>query len=181
MRMQKRREIKYRDGRISMPLMLNAIASDSVRNACIADHIVRCMAVGRHVIVLTDRLIQLNDLRDLLLSRNVSADRIGFYIGSSTGEERERGKICECILETYSMAKEGLDIPRLDTLVMATPKGDVIQASRWRVQRKHAHKHARLLSMLSTAFRFSRRCVGSGGTFTERSYNSCAKRTDCEE
>ena len=140
----KRREIKYRDGRISMPLMLNAIASDSVRNACIADHIVRCMAVGRHVIVLTDRLIQLNDLRDLLLSRNVSADRIGFYIGSSTGEERERASICECILSTYSMAKEGLDIPRLDTLVMATPKGDVIQAS-GRVQRKHAHKHVPLI------------------------------------
>ena len=42
------------------------------------------------------------------------------------------------------MAKEGLDIPRLDTLVMATPKGDIVQAS-GRVQRKHSEKRVPLI------------------------------------
>ena len=42
------------------------------------------------------------------------------------------------------MAKEGLDIPRLDTLIMATPKGDIVQAS-GRVQRKHPDKRTPLI------------------------------------
>lgn len=141
---QKRREITYRDGRVSMPLMLNALASDPVRNRFIAGHIVRCMRAGRHVIVLTDRLAQLHDLRGMLLAEGIAAADIAYYVGSTPREERERAEGCPCILSTYSMAKEGLDIPRLDTLVMATPKGDVVQAS-GRVQRKHSKKHVPLI------------------------------------
>mgnify|MGYP001282701483 CR=1 FL=1 len=35
---------------------------------------------------------------------------------------------CDAIFATYSLANEGLDIPALNTLVMATPKADVVQA-----------------------------------------------------
>ena len=115
---------------------LNALAKDQTRNRFIAEHIARCMSVGRHVIVLTDRLLQLDCIKQFLLEKGVSEESIAYYVGSSTAGERERATNCPCILSTYSMAKEGLDIPRLDTLVMACPKGDVVQAS-GRVQRKH--------------------------------------------
>ena len=35
---------------------------------------------------------------------------------------------CDVIIGTYSLAHEGLDIPALDTLLMATPKVDIIQS-----------------------------------------------------
>lgn len=140
----KRKEIKYRDGRISMPLMLNAIVADETRNALIADHIVRYLAANRNIIVLTDRIVQLKDIMKLLIARNISPDLIAFYVGSTPASERQEASMRRCILSTYSMAKEGLDIPRLDTLIMATPKGDIVQAS-GRVQRKHPEKQTPLI------------------------------------
>lgn len=140
----KRTEIKYRDGRISMPLMLNALVKDASRNECIASHIARYLESDRHVIVLTDRIEQLKALLQLLIDKGVRADDISFYIGSTPASERTRASERRCILSTYSMAKEGLDIPRLDTLVMATPKGDIVQAS-GRVQRKHPEKKTPLI------------------------------------
>ena len=140
----KRKEITYRDGRISMPLMLNALVSDNLRNDCIATHIARFLAADRHVIVLTDRIVQLQSIMKLLIEKGVRADDISFYIGSTPADERTRASERRCILSTYSMAKEGLDIPRLDTLIMATPKGDIVQAS-GRIQRKHPEKRIPLI------------------------------------
>lgn len=135
----KRKEITYRDGRVSLPLMLNALVADPLRNDLIACHIVRYLANDRYVIVLTDRLSQLTDLMKLLIAKGIDASDIAFYIGSTPADERDRASQRRCILSTYSMAKEGLDIPRLDTLIMGTPKGDIVQAS-GRVQRKHGEK-----------------------------------------
>ena len=140
----KRKEITYKDGRVSLPLMLNALVTDPVRNDLIATHIVRYLSHDRYVIVLTDRLTQLKALMSLLIEKGVDAHDISFYIGSTPADQRERASQRKCILSTYSMAKEGLDIPRLDTLIMATPKGDIVQAS-GRVQRKHSEKRIPLI------------------------------------
>jgi superfamily II DNA or RNA helicase len=62
--------------------------------------------------------------------------RVGFYIGKM--KERELAVTedsCNIILGTYAMAAEGMDIPKLDTLILASPKGNVEQAI-GRVQRK---------------------------------------------
>ena len=47
----------------------------------------------------------------------------------------DQSKGCRIILGTYSMVSEGFDLAKLDTLVLATPKGDVEQ-SVGRIQRK---------------------------------------------
>jgi superfamily II DNA or RNA helicase len=55
-------------------------------------------------------------------------DDCGLYMGGMKQailKENEKKRI---ILATYSLAHEGLDIPTLDTLIMATPKIDVIQS-----------------------------------------------------
>ena len=35
---------------------------------------------------------------------------------------------CDIILGTFSMASEGMDIPKLNTIVLASPKSDVVQS-----------------------------------------------------
>tara|TARA_B110000046_G_scaffold70199_1_gene78176 strand:- start:411 stop:1265 length:855 start_codon:yes stop_codon:yes gene_type:complete len=186
-----REEITYRDGRVSLPLMINAMVCDSVRNGLIASQIARCLAAGRCVIVLSDRVVHLKTLmRLLVVGQGVDSERVAIYAGHTPAAERKLASEKQCILSTYCMAKEvpfhtrrplpsvpshtgrvsamhvpaphctgnyrvhayctpdspwqGLDIPRLDTLVMATPKGDVVQAI-GRIQRQHPEKQVPLV------------------------------------
>ena len=139
-----RREIQYPNGNLALQLMLNQLAIDPIRNNIIAERIVECRQNDRHIIVLTDRCVQLDCLTDMLLAKGVAASQISKYIGSTPASERDRAAERPIILSTYSMAKEGLDIPRLDTLVLATPKGDIVQAS-GRVQRQHSTKKTPLI------------------------------------
>lgn len=141
----RRKEITYRDGRVSVPLMLNALVEDTQRNQVLASKIADCYRNGRYIIVLTDRIVQLHTLKAMLVNLcSVDESHIGYYIGTTGFAERNESAGKQIILSTYCMAKEGLDIPRLDTLVQATPKGDVIQAS-GRVQRKHPDKKVPLI------------------------------------
>lgn len=140
----KRKEIVYKDGRISMPLMLNSLVVDDDRNKIIAERMKECYDNERYMIVLTDRIKQLHALYNLLSKSGVVAKDIGYYIGTTSESERKVSSECRIILSTYTMAKEGLDIPRLDTLILATPKGDIVQAS-GRVQRKHPEKKTPLI------------------------------------
>jgi superfamily II DNA or RNA helicase len=55
--------------------------------------------------------------------------RTYYYTGNCKQKERfEAEKHADIIFATYHMAQEGLDIPRLNTVVLATPKKDVVQA-----------------------------------------------------
>ena len=140
----KRKEITYRDGRVSLPLMLNNLVKDPIRNNLIADRIVVLMNNNRRIIVLSDRITQLHELCALVQTKHISAQDIAYYIGTTPAKDRDEAAKRQLILTTYSMAKEGLDIPILDTLILATPKGDVVQAS-GRIQRQHPNKKTPLI------------------------------------
>ena len=140
----KRKEIMYKDGRLSMPLMLNSLVNDTFRTTLISERIFACYNCDRYTIVLTDRIVQLHGIETKLTDLGVLENDIGYYIGSTSASERALSSSKRIILSTYSMAKEGLDIPRLDTIVLATPKGDIVQAS-GRVQRKHPNKKTPLI------------------------------------
>ena len=148
-----RKEIAYRDGRLAIPLMLNALVKDVNRNACIADHISRYVFASRRIIVLTDRLMQLEHLHTLLCARGVTKEDMMFYVAKTKNEVRETAPKKRVILSTYCMAKEGLDIPHLDTLIMATPKGDITQAI-GRIQREHPTKKTPLIVDIVDTFSF---------------------------
>ena len=61
--------------------------------------------------------------------------KIGYYIGGMKEKERKDSETADLILASYSMAKEAMDIPILDTLVMVTSKSNIEQ-SIGRIQRK---------------------------------------------
>lgn len=64
---------------------------------------------------------------------------IGQYVGGLRPEERQTAGACRIVLASYAMCSEGLDIPRLDTLVLATPRSQVEQ-SVGRILRLHPDK-----------------------------------------
>lgn len=71
-----------------------------------------------HVKEIADRLNKIEDL----------SDSWGYYIGGMKKTQLEVSSEKQIILGTYEMAQEGLDIPSLDTLILATPlKGNIMQ------------------------------------------------------
>lgn len=128
-----------RDGKPVRARMLNDLADDARRTSMLGREIAALYWHGRHTIVLSDRLCQLATLRLELLGRGVPDAQIGWYVGSTSRADRGLSETKNVILSTFTMAREGLDIPRLDTLVMATPVSGVEQAI-GRIQRPGGDK-----------------------------------------
>ena len=96
------------------------------RNNLIADLIIENKE--RSIIVLSDRREHCFILKELLESKKDFDKTIGLYIGGIKPLVLKQNEKCDIIIGTYSLAHEGLDIPKLDTLIMATPKVDIVQS-----------------------------------------------------
>jgi superfamily II DNA or RNA helicase len=79
---------------------------------------------NRKVFVLSDRRQHLKDLHDTFHKIGLSS---GFYVGGMKHEDLKKSEEQQIILATYHIASEGFDCPGLDTLILASPKSDVIQ------------------------------------------------------
>jgi len=131
------------DGTIIYAKLITALAEDTQRNAILRDHIID--GYKEHSsLCLSERLIQLELMQDRLIYAGVDPSEIRFISGTTKAAERVaalddmRSGKAKILLATYGLAKEGLDIPRLDRLHLLTPQKDyavVIQAA-GRVARK---------------------------------------------
>lgn len=141
----KRREMVGRDGRPIYSKMLNALCGDEERTLLVSERMKGLLGDGRRIIVLSDRISQLEQLLACLTGRQgVLAADCGYYIGRSTEAERAEAETKKIMLSSYSMAREGLDCPHLDTLVLLSPIGDVTQAV-GRILRHHPDKQTPLV------------------------------------
>jgi hypothetical protein len=73
------------------------------------------------------------------------------YLGSMKKAQRDEATKAQIIVATYGMAYEALDIPRLDTLVMLTPRSEIEQPC-GRIMRPHPSKKTPLIIDLVDPF-----------------------------
>lgn len=113
------------------PTLLKRIAKNKFRNAIIIEDILKALKAGRSPLIMAERLDILHciaegamELAPTYLGRTISA---GMYIGGKKREELDLAASCDIVLATVQLAKEGIDIEKLDTLFMATPVGDPVQ------------------------------------------------------
>lgn len=71
------------------------------------------------------------------LKQNNETDDVGYYIGGMKEEDLKKSEEKKIIMATYSMASEGLDIKTLTTLILATPKTDIVQSVGRILRQKH--------------------------------------------
>lgn len=102
--------------------LLSDLAVHRGRNRMLLDYAEKAVKAGRKVILLSDRLEQLEQLAE------AATVRTGMYVGGASREALAEAASADLILSTYAMAKEGLDIPSMDTLIFGTPKASVVQA-----------------------------------------------------
>ena len=54
----------------------------------------------------------------------VAFPKQGMFIGGKTSAERDAAAACDVVFATHQIIKEGIDVPRLDTLMMVTSVSD---------------------------------------------------------
>lgn len=97
----------------------------------------------RKVIILSDRRNHLEKFHHSLTARGYEC---AYYVGGMKQHELKESESKQIILATFHIASEGFDCPGLDTLVLASPKSDIIQCV-GRIQRtpEHLRKHVPLV------------------------------------
>ena len=138
------REILTKDGKPLAALMITNLAKHGARNAFLAERIVALRRTGRVLMVLSDRLAQLETLRALVIARGLPEAEVGVFKGGQRDAERVAQLARPVVMCSYGMANEGVDKKEADTCVMATPKGRVVQCI-GRVQRPCADKQPPLV------------------------------------
>jgi superfamily II DNA or RNA helicase len=108
---------------INLARIVNEMCDDASRNDMLLGRVRGFLGEGRTIIVLSDRRAHCEEI-----ARRLGDGVAGLYIGGMSQEALKESESKRVIVATYGLANEGLDIPKLDTLVLSTPKSDVVQS-----------------------------------------------------
>ena len=108
-----------------LPIMINELCDLPERTDLILAELMGLYKQGRQTLILSDRREHCKELVHRLGRRHIDA---ALMIGGVSKEDMEAGTKKRVIVATFSLAHEGLDIPTLDSLILATPKSNITQA-----------------------------------------------------
>lgn len=115
------------DGTINWNKLLAYICNSEKRNKVIINTLINNS--DNSSLILSDRVQHLVDMRNLL-PKDLKSDSV-ILSSKSKKDDREKAILDmkngnkKYMFATYSLAKEGLDIPRLERLYLTTPKSDL--------------------------------------------------------
>lgn len=113
-----------RFGKVSLVQMITDLVENTGRNEFLEMNIRKIMKnSSRRLLVLSDRRQHCEEIAARLEDLGT-----GLYMGGMKEAQLEESAKQNVIVGTFSQAHEGLDIPVLDTVLLATPKSDVKQA-----------------------------------------------------
>lgn len=111
-----------RNGKLSMPNMVTEVVENRHRNAMLVELVKKASAGTRQLLVLSDRRWHCEMLHQCFPQTS------GLYMGGMKEAELQESSKKKIIFATFSQAHEGLDIPTLDTVILASPKSDIVQS-----------------------------------------------------
>ena len=121
------KEILNFRGQVQIATMVNQIVMYLKRTKLLVQKIKEDVMKNedRQFLILSDRKQQLEDFDKLLKESGITS--VGYYVGGMKKKDLKESESKKILLGTFPMANEGLDIPSLNGLVLATPKSDIIQ------------------------------------------------------
>jgi hypothetical protein len=114
-----------KQGKVNIPVMITDLTNCTYRNDLIIQIIMDYLKESRKILVLSHRRAHCENLNNTLKSFGVDS---GVYLGGMKMTDRTENVKKSVILGTYQASGEGFDVPELDTLVLSSPKSDVVQA-----------------------------------------------------
>lgn len=129
------------DGTLQYTSLINDLTENESRNQQIVQDIAKHSGNGKRGLVLTDRVQHVRLLSNALDALELRCATLYGSVKKSVREtvlELLKAGEIDLIIATYSLAKEGLDIPNLDNVFFATPQKNetVVIQSAGRVARK---------------------------------------------
>lgn len=115
------------NGKLNTPQMLNAICAYRPRNEMIIEEIKNILErePERRILILSDRRNHLKTLESMITDARLGT--VGYYVGGMKENALKESESKDILLATYSMAAEGMDVPCLNTLILASPVSSIEQ------------------------------------------------------
>ena len=116
------------NGDVNTAKLVTMVSKEEDRTDRIVGFAIRALKKGRKVLILSERVAHTKEMNELLKTKVGEDFTSAVYIGGMKQQQREEASKADIICGTYAMAQEGLDIPTLDTLILATPKTSITQS-----------------------------------------------------
>ena len=118
-------EINFR-GQLNSPAMITKVCSYNHRTEILIDEIKSLVKIGRRILVLSERRDHLDYFYKSLIQREICD--CGYYVGGMKQDDLNESSKKQVVLGTFHLASEGMDVPELNTVILASPKTDIQQS-----------------------------------------------------
>lgn len=112
-------------GNVNYVDLITKLTSSPSRTRVIAREIERLYDKGRHVLVVSERRSHCEAIASLIRDDV----KYGYYLGGMSKQQLDDASTKPVLLATYQFTSEGMDRADLNALVLASPKGDVVQTT----------------------------------------------------
>jgi superfamily II DNA or RNA helicase len=138
--------------------MINNIAEYTPRTSAVLEWVVPLMATpSRKLLVLSDRREHLIAFETGFKAAGI--DSVGYYVGGMKQKDLDISATKRVILGTFAMASEGMNIPTLNMVLLATPKSNIEQSVGRILRQKKEERTVQPMILDIVDFGFTE-CVG---------------------
>ena len=164
-------------GNVKYSTMISKLCNYNSRSEFIVKVIAQELQINsdQQIILLSQNKSLLTYLESAIKHKNICT--VGYYIGGMKAHDLKESESKKLILATYQMAAEALDIKSLTTLVLATPKTDIIQASGRILREKH--ENPLIIDIVDSHDVFKRQFEKRKKFYLDQKYTVI--KTDCEK
>jgi superfamily II DNA or RNA helicase len=161
--------------------MITNLSKYFARTHLIIETIRVLMKQDRKILLLSGRREHLEDIYTELSKSNIKtihgkAVTFGYYRGNQGDNKKTHKKIltesakCDVVLGTYSIASEGLDIPDLNTEIMATPSADIEQSVGRILRKFHTKVNPIVIDLVDQCGNFPKQSTTRAAFYKEENY-----------
>ena len=118
-------EVSY-NGRVNYSKMISKLCNSEERTNFIIQKLQEIFSQDKQILILGQYKSLLLALYKKIEELNFAT--IGYYMGGMKQKDLKLSEEKQIIIATYAMAEEALDIKSLNTLIMVTPKSNIIQS-----------------------------------------------------
>lgn len=112
---------------VNSPKLITRVCENTSRNMLILKIATKLIQTeDRRVLILSDRKSQLHWIYEEFEKK--MKGHVGYYVGGMKEEALNLSANKSLVLGTYAMASEGMNVPELDTLMLVSPKSDIVQS-----------------------------------------------------